>query len=162
MSRIAGFPTGLLDLVGSQNFGVNPKEMVESISPTIDLGQFFLASKLLVGFNPGTDIVANGANTAKTFSLTVPAGELWIVKALSLFLSTGVGEAMTATPILTVNAGTMSIGQGVTLAASQIRWNTATVTDLVVPAGARFGIWGSEVTGVPTAALTVLIARLRA
>lgn len=163
MTQIAGFPTGLLDLLGSQNFGENPRDLGNVIAPVVDVRELFQVTKQRVIFNSGTDVLANGNNSLKTFALTVPAGEVWRIVAGSAFLNTAVGETVGQAYLsATIGGGTTIISDGVPLAASQTRWANLSAEPFFAPAGTLLSIWGSEVVGVPTAALTILAARLRA
>lgn len=163
-SPITGFPAGLLSLIGSNTFGQSPRELGGVVAPTIELIDLYLAPKLEVAFNPGVAAIAAGQNTGAAYTITVPTGETWFVRAISCFLSTAVGEAVTAQPWIqlpTSAGGTMSIGNPTTLGASTTGWSNSTIAPLFVPSGTRFGIWGSGVTGAPSGAVTALIARLR-
>lgn len=161
-SRIAGFPSGLLDLLGSQNFGEAPKLFGDQVVPTLECLELYLATKNAVVFNAGTGAVANGQNTGASYMLTVPQGELWLVRCVSALLLTAAGEAVTGEVWISSQGGTMVVGNPRTLGASSQGWAVSTQTPFWLPSGSRIGIWGSAVTGAPTAALTALVARLRA
>jgi hypothetical protein len=163
MARLSGFPIGLLDLVGSQSFGEAPKELSPTIVPIVDVTPLYLANRFeTIVQNPATDVLANGQNSAKTFVITVPQGELWLVQNVSAFLGTAAGEALTAYLWMTIGSAVVIISESVTLGASIIGWRAMTVHPFYARAGSKFGIWGSGITGVPTASLTANVARFKA
>lgn len=122
-----------------------------------------MAGRTAVKLNPGVDVVANGQNTAKTFTLTIPAGEMWRVLGVSILGLTGVGEAMTIAPWFQTGqgGGALAIGPPVVLPASAQQWSVSSFAPFWASSGSKFGVWGSNVTGVPTAALTVLAVALK-
>jgi len=158
---LSGFPAGFNDLVGNNNFGEAPRQLSDVVVPTVEIGDQYLASRQVVAFNPGTGGVANGANGSAGFSLTIPTGEIWRVYGFSALVSTGAGDTLTAQPIITVDGGTTAVGPSITLAASQQRWAVSSQTPFWARSGTRFSLYGSEVVGGPTAALTVLCTRLK-
>jgi hypothetical protein len=165
--RLSAFPVGLLDLIGSQSFGENVKDLSPTIVPTIDVTDLYLANRFeTIVQNVTTDVLANGQNAAKTFVITVPIGEIWRVQNVSAFLGTGVGEALTAYLWLTIpginGSVVTAISESTTLPASTNGWRAMSVPPFYAKAGCKFGIWGSLVTGVPTASITANVARFRA
>lgn len=78
MAVIGNFPRGLVSLTGLRDMGEAPRELAQSIAPTIDVTEFLL-------LNRQTE-KTSGTATAVGFvsGPTVPAGELWYLHAFSV------------------------------------------------------------------------------
>lgn len=88
MSQINRPPLGLQSLLGSQNLGDNPNNMLTDMRPTLDLLPFLTAQLLR------QETVTGGRITPGTVASLQPfAGELWALKGLGAFNGaiTGVG-----------------------------------------------------------------------
>lgn len=158
MSVVSGFPSGLLSILDSKNFGENPRVLIESIQPVIPVIDLFLLTKqVVVPSVPANPVVlGNQANT-----LLVPDGEVWRVHAASAFMSCGVG--VTCTFSLTIQAATFtSISQAVSCPASQERTNPMVSPAFYLGAGFSLGLRAHEVTGAPIGSITAMISRLKA
>ena len=75
MSIINRVPRGLQSLLDSKSLGVNPTELMQTVSPTVDLAYFWYADKPLLGAFASTVGGAIGTSA----SVTIPNGELWAV-----------------------------------------------------------------------------------
>ena len=158
MSLISGFPRGLLDLLGSQNFGEAPRELGNVVFPVADITDLYLLSKKSVDVviaNPLT----NGTNTAN--SLLVPNGEVWRVDGFSVFASCAAGETVDITPVVTISGGTMAVGPTVPVAANQSRYAAMTLSPFWLPSGSRVQVFASGIAGVPFGSITAMVSKVR-
>lgn len=158
--RLAGFPAGLLDLVGAQNFGSAPNNLSDVIVPTLNIDDLYLAGRVEQIATVG-DVIAVGTNGTKIFVHTVPAGELWRVWAGSALASTAAGEAVVFTPILLFGNSPIAAGPTTTLGASANGFAQMTSLPLWLRSGTKIGIWGHSATGVPSGSVALAVTRLR-
>lgn len=160
MSRLAGYPTGLLDLVGSQSFGQAPKDLADVVAPVMDLSPLYLLTKQVAAIA----IVAgpaNGTNAGK--GLIVPPGEVWSVRAGGVFVATGVGVTGDFTPSMISNGLTVSLGDSTPILASTTRWlRFAPPGPIFVKAGDELTCYISALVGAPTVSIQYLLAKFRA
>jgi len=159
VSRLSGFPAGLLSLTGSQSFGVNPKDIADIISPCVELGELYLLSKQV-----GQAIVftapANGPNPGQ--GLVVPAGEVWRVHAGGFFISTAAGVTTDACLIVNISGATVPISDMISVAASQVRMQAFDHAPFWLQAGAELGVMLASPVGVPTVSVSYILSKLRA
>lgn len=155
--RLAGFPTGLLSLVGSQSFGTAPKELGDIIAPTLELGELYLLTKQ-EGQVGVVAVPAAGPNNA----ITVPNGEVWRVNYGGVFVQTGVGVTLDWTPCAFANGGIVPIGDTHVQAASQTRLQAVKQAPLWLQAGQSLGVYITALVGAPTVSFSVAVSRLRA
>ena len=85
MGRINRVPLGLLDLLQSKTDGVNPGDLSEVVVGTIDLGEFYFSERIAHEFFQYTSAAIDDNN-----SITVPAGENWILWAIDVTYINGV------------------------------------------------------------------------
>ena len=83
-SRINRPPVGLQDLLGSQSFGDNPNELLQFVTPTLDLEQFY-ESDLIDATALAVQIP--GTLAATNIDIDQPEGSLWIPYAENLTLN---------------------------------------------------------------------------
>ena len=159
MSRLSGFPAGLLSLIGSQSFGINPKDLADTISPTMELGELYLLSK-----QEGKAIVftapVNGPNPGQ--GLIVPPGEVWRVHAGGFFISTGAGVQTDANLIVNLTGATIPISDSISVPASSVRMNAMKSAPFWLQSGGELGVMLASPVGVPTVSVSYIISRLRA
>lgn len=159
MSRISAFPQGLLDALGSQNFGENVSELSRVLVPVVDiLGQYLVSKQVLHQiplFNP-----ANGTNSAAR--VDVPAGELWRVHWFSVFGQCDVGESFDFAPMFVQDGTGMALSRLVSVGASNTAFNPMEVQPFWAPAGTSFRVWAQNVTLAPSASAGLLVSKLRA
>lgn len=74
INRIA---PGLLDLLQSKTDGKNPRDLSETVAPTLNIEQFYLAEKASVEF-----LVVQTFAIGATVSRDVEAGEIWFLYAI--------------------------------------------------------------------------------
>lgn len=83
MPQINRPPKGLNDFLQLHSKGLNPNQLADTIIPTIDVGRFVSADLLLQ-----SAFVTSGYTAAATpnhfATITVPNGELWDVRAISV------------------------------------------------------------------------------
>ena len=79
MAQIGRIPEGFLDLVGAETSGRTPSQYADFVTPGVDLTDLYSA-QALAGFR------ISGAHTAhgQLFSTVVPAGELWLLDAVTI------------------------------------------------------------------------------
>lgn len=159
MSRIAGFPQGLLDLLDSQNFGRSPNELAEIVSPVVDLTDLYLTSRQVVQLTAGGN-VANQSSNLNNCGALVPAGETWLVRAGGGFVTAGAGASCTAWPIISIGGTAVPIGPSVAVPANTVRWVPIQFPDFWLPAGGYLSIYTADVVLVPTASVSLLVNRL--
>lgn len=150
----------MLSLVGSQNFGVNVKELADIVAPTVDIGELYLVNQIDSPFGGGAALAA-GFNAISPF-LDIPQGELWRVFALSASVITPAGAAVTYAPAIRINGGTFAVSDPRTVAASVTDWNVFDTEGLWLPSGASLGVLAQQITGVIPFSAQALISRLRA
>lgn len=158
MSRLAGFPTGLLSLLGSQNFGEAPKELSDTVLTTVDGSPLYLLSQQVAQIGI-VALPANGVNIA----LTVPLGEVWRVAYGGVFCLTGAGTTVDVTAIIGVDGGTVPLSSTVSLAATQQRFIPCIHRDIWLRAGQTLGAHLNLLVGANISlSASYAISRLRA
>lgn len=158
MGMLSGFPKGLLSLLGSQNFGINPKDLSDVVAPTVELSELYLLSKQVSTFQT-IAAPANGTNAGA--GLIVPAGEVWRVHAGGIFVITGVGVTLDITPITIVNGITCPLASTTSIAASLFRWVPMIMNPFWADAGSELGAYISALVGAPTVSIQYLVSKLR-
>ena len=170
MSRINRVPSGLQDLLGSQNLGTNPADLSMVVAPTVDMFPFWAAERL-TGWGQNNAAVSN--STVDIATLVVPNGEAWMPlhMAVGVTLAT-VGDTINTRLIVGQfpNFGPGSIGPtlATTLASSPLFTAVANATGtslefswpyrVIYPAGVTFR-W-TRGGGDITAADAIASARL--
>lgn len=158
MTRLAGFPSGLLSLVGSANFGDAPNQMGDVIAPCIELQDLYL----LTAQEPEILIVAAPANGINA-GIRVPAGEVWKVVQGGVFVDTGAGVSLTSwTPVVEASGGVIPIADSVLAHPASQTILKAIHTPFWVKAGDQVSVYIRGLAGVPTISIALLISRLRA
>lgn len=161
MSGLSSYPSGLLNLVGAQTMGENPRAMSDAVVPILQLNDLYAVSKqvLLAGvINPAV----NGFNSLPNGIGPVPPGELWWIRAVSASVVTAVGGAVTFTPAIRKDGAVIQLNDPVAVGASLTRWAAGKLGDLFLAAGDDIGIYCQDVAAAPIGAVTVLFVRLRA
>lgn len=149
----------MLDLVGSQNFGVAPKDLGELVVPQIDLSPLYLLTKQRAQVQI-VAVPAAGQNAGG--GLVVPAGEVWKVHAGGIFVLCGAGVSGDFTPIISVNGGVTPIADTLSVAANTTRMISMKQEPFWLPAGAELSVYISALVLVPTVSISYLVSRLRA
>lgn len=166
MSILSGFPKGLLDLVGSQNFGINPKDLGETVQPVIDLTELYLVGK--IDAPQGSLAVAvNGVNIMTVGGvgdpLLVPNGEVWRVFAFAVSCFVGAASSFTYGPAVQMQGGRFQLSRSQDNAtALSSNWNAMDSAPIWLPAGARLMVEGQNLVGTASLSAQALISRLRA
>lgn len=77
---IQGFPAALLGLLGLKNGGQNPGYLLDGLSPTLDLFQFYINGNIQT---KGSDVLTFpvGQSIQASAFYTVPRGKMWFVRA---------------------------------------------------------------------------------
>lgn len=167
--KVSGFPRGLLDLLGSNNFGENPSELSSVIVPVVDLTPLYLASRVASRAGIGsTAIPVQGFNPVTL--LTVPSGRVWAVYSAAAGFSpeAGVtGSVALAVISPTDNAYRTYLSPLVDAVAGDVtRIAAANFAPLWLGPGCQIGAYLINVTGAMTAASSIeanaLISEFRA
>jgi len=169
VSTISNFPRGLLDLLGIYTFGKAPSNVGNDVVPTLETLEMFLSAKLVTIGGQAAAPPAGGSNALPS-QFTVPANEVWVVKALTAFGVTEAGVTMSISPAVRLGGTGGSIaptlGRPQPMAASTNMSCPADVVNLWLPSGSEMGIRVDALTGAPTGASTLnlnaLVARLKA
>jgi len=154
--KLTGFPRGLLDLIGSNNFGDNPNEMSPVIVPTIDLTDLYMATRIVSRAGIGSGAPAAGVN--RVLLTEVPQGKLWALYSAAASFSAEAGVTADVGLALTVpadNAYRTYLTNWVAVAAGLTKAATAQFAPMFLPSGSRLGVYLQNVTGVPTVASSV-------
>lgn len=157
MSIISKFPRGLLSLLGVQNFGENPREFMDELRGTIDVGEQLELDSTTWSVAAPVALV-NGFNAY----FTVPQGEVWKLKHAHAGVTTGVGEAVTYMPAINVENQSFQLAAPRTVAASLNDSSPSIVQNIWLPAGARVGVFASATTGAPLGTAGLIAVRVRA
>lgn len=162
MSRLAGYPSGLLSLTGSQNFGINPKELSDSVVPVVDIGELYAVTQQVVlsdnlnpvpgtGFRQGVPVVS------------VPVGELWRVLTMSVIAITPAASTITFAPAAQIQANVLFMNDPISVVASSTRWSVSKLPPAWFGPGTSFGVYVGELTGAAViTGISLLAARVRA
>lgn len=164
MARLAGFAKGFLSLLDLQNFGTLPKELQDSVSPTIEMGDLYLLSKQS-GFFGSNAAPANGFNllTAPAGIVSaVPAAEVWRLHALSIIIAAGAGAAILATPAVRIDGNAIPLAPLLPVAATETRVQMSLAPPLWLNAGTELGFYAQGTTLAPVVAWQAIVSRLRA
>jgi len=156
MSSIGAFPKGLLSMLQSQNFGINPKELSDTVVPVVDVVDCYALS---AQFAPANSVVLANLNND---ILTVPAGKVWRVAAAGAIVIAGVG--VTGACFLTVRTQSQNvpISETMVFAASTTRPVNMTCPPFWLQAGDRINLWGDTIAGAPTATVCALVSEFNA
>lgn len=158
-TRISGFPTALLALVGSQNFGVAPKELGELVTPTLDMTPLYLLGQQTT-VSITLSAPANGGNQAQ--GLSIPQGENWYIHNVGLQVLAGAGVTgefslyWTAMP----GNGFSPIADTVVMTASTFRMK-AGGGGFWMRSGSEISCHIANLVGVPTVSIAGVVTRLR-
>lgn len=92
MSQINRVPSGLQGLLGSKNFGDNPKQLAGIVAPTIDMWPFLSIESFSASMTSDFPLTAaiGDATFAQHF---VPDGEIWLVGRLTTSVQANAGPA---------------------------------------------------------------------
>lgn len=159
MSRISGFPSGLLGLLDSKNFGQQPDELVDSITPVINLVDLFLTTKQ-VGAVQIVAAPANGINAG----IVVPQGEVWRVHCGGVLSITNAFGSHSFTPVVESKgegAIVLPIGETIVQAASLTRWSPMLCDPFYLKAGDQLSAYLGEVADTPTISIAYMVSKIR-
>jgi hypothetical protein len=163
---ISRFPAGFLDLVGSQNFGENPRSLSDLVAPVVDIGSQYLVT-LQVALFGNTAAGANGFNGFTTTQLIVPVGEVWKVVALNTTVVSAAAQSGKFSPAVRIGGAAgpaFPLADPVNYIASETNWTYWDMDVFWAPAGYEFGAILAQVTGgAPTLVQGAMIySRLKA
>lgn len=141
MAKITRFPVGLLDFLGLKTQGTNPSILSDTVAPTLDLSQFYLADRWRIVLETGLSAV--GTNNTAT-ALTVPVGEVWYVKQFGLSTGAlGAGQTLRLQAFVSppgIAAGSYLTGQLDQAAQATVgELCRASVRDFIATGGTGFG-----------------------
>lgn len=156
------YPRGLLDLLGAKGAGVGLPQAADFLQPSLELLPFFGAVSR--GLQVGSGLLINGINT--TF-IQVPANEVWLMRHVSVGITTGGASGVTNFNIWMIvpedaGGGLAITPPGPTLAASaNVQWPHSFPEPLLVNPGTIFTILTNGLTGSVTGTLALLFDRLK-
>jgi hypothetical protein len=156
VSRLAGYPAGLLSLVQSQSFGIAPKDLGDVIAPIVDLTSMYLLTAQRATANSG--VLVNGNNNL----ITVPDGEVWRVHICSATVIAGVGVTGALALTVRADANIVAISEHLVFVASTTRFLPMVADPFWLKAGDQLNVFGSEIVGAPTVQVNGLVSKLRA
>jgi hypothetical protein len=90
MAIITQFPRGLVSLTGLRDMGEAPRELADSIAPTIDITQFLLLNRESIFGTVSASAIGSYVATGNVHR--VPPGELWYVHAFSVGVTVFAGD----------------------------------------------------------------------
>lgn len=161
MPSITRYPNGLLDLLGLQSQGDNPRLVSDIVSSIVDVGQLYLANvQVLV-----TGSVAAAAANFNSFAtpLIVPTGEIWLLKSFSATVAAGVGVTGSFSPAVRAQGNRLMLSDYTNFNASTTAWKVAVELPIWLPAGYELGVEIQNLAGGnPVASGTAILSRLRA
>jgi len=159
---LSNYPKGLLDLLGSQNFGENPRIFEDRILGVVDVGAQLQVNKTVAIATPAFLPGGTGFRVDANNLLRVPAGETWLVKAFHAGVTTAVGEAINYHPAVGMDGNSFALATSRAVGASLNDSHPSIVQGFWIPAGAQLGVFVNSLTGAPFAALGAIVVRLRA
>jgi len=152
VSGINRQPLGLLSFFGIKNSGRNPSALAESIAPTLDLSQWYLATN-----SQSTAINDNVAAVGFTTFIQVPQNETWAILACTVNSQNALGAGQTlriggafSRPSVLGNvvAPLTLYGESVTVGAVAVAWsNPGSI--VFVPPGATVGLYCAAIAAGP-------------
>jgi len=164
MSKITRLPVGLLDFLGTKNDGRNPALLSETVAPTLELADFYLADRWEILVETGL----NAVGTANVSTATVvPVGQVWYVKQFGVSTAPlGAGQTLRLQAFASLpGAAAASHYTGPLDQAAQATVGElcrASLRDFVATGGTGFGFTPLQNTGGPVNGLaaTWLFCRL--
>jgi hypothetical protein len=166
---ISKLPLGLLGFFGIKNGGQYPQTLGNSISPTMDLTEMlaanhyanyvYIAAPTAVGFTQATAAISGVPQS-------VPDNEVWFISSMSMHLTTGVGDAYNASPVVrTFQAGGASAWYRVLAAPFTIGASTNIMYPLPfmengsrwLSPGDLFGFWANSFTLATNIAINIQV-----
>lgn len=145
-------PPGLVSLLDVKNYGMNPVQLADQLSPTLDLGNAYAAAnaQVVYGATAGLAAVGTFAPTAAGDNFRVPAGQLWIVEKIAITPQAALGAGNTLTFAVCVyeitNGFVLYAGRPVSGAVGD-RPIGSTDRQLIVPAGQAIGLIIESIAG---------------
>ena len=151
-SPISRRPTGLLDLLLTQQQGANPKELEDDVQPIIDMGPFYEAERL-TSINASNAVTATGIQAS---TIDVPPGEYWKLLCFTVYVDFGAGNQDISPFIRLKNLGSLihivtprfGSSSAFTLAQGEVLWLPQ---PLHCPSGVSFemNVEGLDLQGQP-------------
>lgn len=161
MSRLSGFPQGLLGLIGSVTFGNNPKELSDAVVPTVDIADLFELSTQVVISDVLNPVPGTGFRQG-TPAITVPTGEVWHVKDFSVIAITPAASTITFAPAVQFQQNVLFQNDPVLAIASQTRWSVWKGEPRWFGSGTSFGVYVTDLVGAAViTGISMLVAKVR-
>ena len=102
-------PKGLVSLLGLRDMGGVPRNLLGDLQAGVDVTQFLLLDREVLGVNPSPTVNAVGGGIA----FTVPPGELWYVHEYGLRSSAlAAGERISITTLTQAVGGGLAVPNG--------------------------------------------------
>jgi hypothetical protein len=109
--ELSSQPRGLMALLGSKVMGTAPRELADQVVGVIELLEFYTLN-IRETATAGQVTPAIGGNVFTGTTLTVPAGEAWIVHAYNVECQCAAGEAIDLQAAVTLAGGGQMMGVG--------------------------------------------------
>jgi len=157
--RLSGFPKGLLSLLGSNSFGVNPSELGDVIAPVVDLtGMYLISAQTVISTN--VNPLVNGPN-AGVVNHTVPVGEMWYVHSIDAAIFAVAASSGDISAAMVQDGVTTMLTSSLVVPVNTTRFISAQ-PGIWLPSGAALRMYGATVVGTPIGGLTAVVSKLRA
>lgn len=159
---VAAFARGFLSLIQAQNMGVSIQQGADFLQPVVDIERL-LGANVRAGVFGDVAGMVSGAN----YTLTVPDGQCWIVRAGSMELICAAGTTYIGAGILLLppeNLSSLLVSRYETYAgagadARHVLWE---YPGLVLNPGTKLGMYAQTVTGGGlTSRLRLYVERLK-
>lgn len=163
MARINRVPRGLTSLLGTKALGRNPQELLEAVTPTVDLTQFYATEATLQSV-ANAEILFTPAVGTVYAAEEIPAGEAWLVYSITVKLVATAAINVNLVPVLVLPTNITNVQQQLTSGVSPLSL-TATNQAVVVRdydqprllgAGAQIGAYCTNAVAPGTNALTAI------
>ena len=166
MSVLSGIAKGFLSLLDSNNFGEQPRVLVDNVSPVVDIAPLYLLQKQRFVFGGTAGNLAAGFNSTPVSSgvnLIVPTGEIWLVHHVDASVIPPVGGSGLFTPAIQAEGTTIPLADAAAYVASTRNWIVGKLAaPLWLVAGSELGILAQGVAGATPASLQAIVSKLRA
>lgn len=158
---ISQYARGLPSLLNLQAGGVGPRELAETIAPSLDLRELLLLNNRVSEPITGQPNPVVGSNDWGTV-LRVPAGELWYVWHYFVASGPGAGEAIDLAPAVDLDQTAFLAPVGDYVAATANQNGRAYMRmPLWAGPGSRFGFVVRSLTLQPDVAGALVVTKLR-
>jgi hypothetical protein len=166
VSIISGIARGFLSLLDSNNFGEQPRVLVEQIMPTVGMEDLYLLQKQRFVFGGTAGNLVAGFNSvldAAGLPLIVPTGEIWKVFHVDASVVPAAAASGIFAPALQAEGTTVPLADSAPYVASTRAWSVAKVpAPWWIGAGVEVGVLAQSVAGATPAGIQLWCSKLKA